>query len=204
MPHEPLPSPEIWHGGDFPLLCQWRRLERVVEIGVDRGEFAASFLHRNWNCSLYLGIDPYLPYHEMPWDRSADFQAACIRFERHALVAKLARASSADVAMHIRDVRETGASLLYGSEFDFIYLDGSHRAEDVLDDLNLWWPLLSDKGIIAGHDWSMKSGDHPGVQQAVTEFANLHDAQVYFTTNDDPQCWYFYKSGMPGPDWSRC
>ena len=195
---EVLQSPEIWHRADFPLLCEWRKLYRVVEVGVDRGSFANCFLSRCWNCQIYLGVDPYEEYGEMQWDRQADFLTAVDVFSKYP-VAKLIRKRSIDAALSLSLVTETS---YYNSKFDFVYIDGSHRYEDVKSDIEAWWPLVSDKGILAGHDWAMPSGDHAGVQRAVREFAEKYDLAVY-TTPDDPQSWYVYKSGIPGADWRR-
>jgi len=194
-----LPSNEIWHRGCFPLLCEWRRLYRVIEVGVHRGDFAECFLSRSYNCELYIGVDPYLPYHEMPWDRNGDYQTALGKLSRFSGKATLVRETSAAMAEKIHSVR--GAKV-YSDPFDFIYLDASHYKDDVADDLRIWWDHLSDKGILAGHDWSTENGDHEGVREAVTEFAEKHDLTVYFTP-DSPASWYIYKSGMPGPDWVR-
>lgn len=193
-----LPSSELWHRGDFPLLCEWRKLYRVVEVGVDRGEFAECFLTRCWNCLIYLAIDPYEKYGEMPWDREADFLTAVQRLGKFP-VAKLIRERSEDAALAISLITETR---FYGDKFDFVYIDGSHVKEDVARDIAAWWPLVSDRGILAGHDWDMPSGDHAGVQQAVREFAELNDLTVYYTP-DDPSSWYIYKCGIPGADWKR-
>ena len=194
---EVLPSHEIWHRCDFPLLCNWRRLYRIVEIGVDKGSFSSDFLSRCWNIEIYLGVDPYEPYHEMPWDRDDDRQAASGVFAPYPF-AKIVPLRSADAALSL----PLSESAYYSAKFDFVYIDGSHRYEDVVADIDAWWPLVSDKGILAGHDWSMPSGDHAGVQKAVREFAEKYDLTVY-TTPDDPSSWYVYKSGIPGTDWRR-
>lgn len=190
-------SPEVWHRGDFALICEWRRLYRVVEVGVDRGEFASCFLSRCWNCQIYIGVDPYEEYGEMQWSRQADFLTAVSVLAKYPR-AKLRQQRSTDAALSL----SLSESKLYSEKYDFVYIDGSHRYEDVKSDIEAWWPLVSSKGILAGHDWAMPSGDHAGVQKAVVEFAEKYDLTVY-TTPDDPQSWYVYKSGMPGPDWRR-
>lgn len=192
-------SQEIWHRDDFALLCEWRRLYRVVEVGVDKGVFADCFLKRSWNCDLYLGIDPYLSYSEMPWDREGDFLAASQVFNKYPR-AKLIRGDSVQVSDNIKAIND---AIYYSRLYDFIYIDASHHRDAVMSNLIDWWPLLSDIGIIAGHDWLTKSGDHIGVQEAVIEFAKQRELTVY-TTPDDPQSWYIYKHGIPGLNWRRC
>lgn len=37
--------------------------------------------------------------------------------------------------------------------FDFVYVDARHDYKGVLVDLQAWWPLIRDGGIMAGHDY---------------------------------------------------
>lgn len=188
-------SPEIWHRDDFALLCNWRKLWRAVEVGVDKGEFSQAFMSR-WQGHAYLGVDNYAPYHGMPWPRDADFQVAVVRYERYARIAKLVRAGSLEMA----EVLKTTDRELYGGHlFDFVYIDGCHLYESVAADLAAWRGLVSPDGIIAGHDYDP---GHPGVVRAVDEFAARFGLTVY-TTQDTPASWYAYVSGIPGPDWVR-
>jgi hypothetical protein len=82
---------------------------------------------------------------------------------------------------------------------DFVYLDADHDYESVQDGILRWWPLISGRGILAGHDFD---DTHPGVQRAVKEFAETSGLTVY-VTQEHPNSWYCYKSGIPGPKWQR-
>lgn len=192
-------STEVWHRDDFALLCEWRRLYRVVEVGVDRGDFAQCFLSRSWNCEIYLAVDAWQPYSEMPWDREADYLATVHKLDRFP-AAKIVRGNSSEIAARIQ---QDSDSKRYADQYGFIYIDASHHKNQVLLDMESWWANLADNGIMAGHDWSMSSGDHAGVQEAVIEFAERMRLTIYLTA-DDPSSWYFYGNGMPGPDWKRC
>jgi predicted O-methyltransferase YrrM len=55
---------------------------------------------------------------------------------------------------------------------DFVYIDASHRYEDVLNDINFYLPLVKKGGYIGGHDFSEK---FKGVQQAVREGFNIFE-----------------------------
>lgn len=185
----------IWDRNDFGMLCEWRMLYRVIEIGVDRADFAMAFLHRCYNCGIYLGIDTWAPYHEMSWSRDADFLLASMRMERFGSKAKLMRSDSATAA----NLLSTSESKFFNTPWDFIYIDASHRRDDVLRDIEAYWPMLSTRGILAGHDWSMSTGDHPGVAAAVCEFADRHKLTVHVTWKDDPQSWFLFKDGSVHP-----
>lgn len=177
-------------------MCNWRRLWRAAEVGVDRGEFALIFLDR-WQGSEFWAIDAYEPYPEMDFDRQADYLMAVTRLERHASRAKLIKLRSFQAA-----------TVFVPGSLDFVYIDGAHDYESVMTDLVSWWPNLSDQGILAGHDWDEKP-NHAGVKQAVTEFAQEHDLAIFLTSvqpyvQEECPSWYCYRSGIPGPDWRRC
>ncbi len=168
----------------------------MVEIGVDRAEYANHFL-LHWHGTHYWGVDDYRHYPEMEFDRQADYQIAIIRLERFARRAKLVKMRSVDASR-----------LFEPGSIDFVYIDGSHQYQDVLNDISAWWPILSDKGILAGHDFDDQE-IHAGVKEAVTQFARGIDQTVYLTSVegfDQETCpsWYIYRSGMPGSDWRRC
>lgn len=56
---------------------------------------------------------------------------------------------------------------------DLIYLDGSHEEEDVYDDLNAYWPLLTHGGTLFGDDYTWD-----GVRIAVERFAREQGCNV--------------------------
>ena len=73
-------------------------------------------------------------------------------------------------------------------------------------ELLAWFPVLSESGIIAGHDFD---DGHPGVKRAVKEFAREINQTVYLTAvegyrRESEPSWYVYRSGMPGASWRRC
>ena len=191
-----IPSPEIWHRDDFPLLCNWRKLWRVAEIGVDRGEFAQMFLDR-WIGEEYWGIDDYAPYSELNYPRDADYHMTCHRLARHGKRFKLIPQDSVTAAEHFP-----------AGSLDFVYIDAAHDYASVRADLRAWHPRLSPQGILAGHDFDDHQ-NHEDVRRAVLEFAAEIGQAVYITAVDgyireDCPSWYLYVSGMPGPGWRRC
>ena len=188
-------SHEIHHRDDFPLLCNWRCLfNNAVEVGVDRGEFSNCFLNR-WYGQTYYGVDSYRAHCDAPEAREGDFQSACIRYERHSRRAHLVRVRSIEAPLVLKETYMT-------TVFDFGYIDAEHDYLSVVQDIEIWWPLISKNGILAGHDYA--PGMHDGVVRAVDEFAERFGLTVYLTHEiEEPASWYVYKSGIPGPDWKR-
>jgi hypothetical protein len=179
-------SNEIDTRDDFDILCNWRKLFRAVEIGVDRAEFATRFLS-GWKGHNYLGVDPYLSYPEFPWNREADYLFAVARLERLNKNCKLIRETSETAAKLLRSY--TGGYFADLTHVDFIYLDGDHS--------ELWLPLISEIGILAGHDYD---DSHPEVMKAVDEC--LSDKFTIRVTKDSPASWYIYLNEVE-PSWNR-
>lgn len=63
------------------------------------------------------------------------------------------------------------AGRFLAKSLDRVFLDGSHDGPSVTEDLALWYPLLRDEGIFAGHDYDDK---HPALVAAVDTFAREH------------------------------
>jgi predicted O-methyltransferase YrrM len=60
------------------------------------------------------------------------------------------------------------AHILKDQSFDFIFVDGAHRYEWVMADLELYYPKLKPNAIMCGHDYD-DEGDHQ-VKSAVDNF----------------------------------
>ena len=106
MPYAIQPSPEIWHRDDLPILCNWRKLSRAVEVGVDRAEWASLFLDR-WQGPQWWGVDAYEPFPEQDFPREADYLTAVQRLARHAGRTKLIRLASVQAARLFKRARLT-------------------------------------------------------------------------------------------------
>jgi len=62
--------------------------------------------------------------------------------------------------------------------FDLIYVDGDHETDGVLLDLNLYYPLAGETGIVCGDDWLLTT-----VRAAVVQFAQENNLTVYGACN---------------------
>jgi len=63
---------------------------------------------------------------------------------------------------------------------DLIYIDGSHEYEDVKKDIDNYYNLLNNKGIIFGDDYY----NFVGVQKAVTEFCLKNKCEFSIQENN--------------------
>jgi len=71
-------------------------------------------------------------------------------------------------------------------DLDFVYIDGDHTKEGVVNNLMLYYPRVKPGGVIGGHDFD---ADHMGVCQGVFTFAFQKDIPVYGSLKD----WYMVK-----------
>jgi hypothetical protein len=129
---------EIDKREDFGHLLNERNLVyTAVEIGTHRGDFAKSLLD-TWKGRRLICVDPYTEYLTIDSDRESDYT--------------IARSVLGDKAEILRKTSEEAAQWMRerGYKASFVYIDGDHT--QVYKDLNLWWDLVHQFGIIAGHD----------------------------------------------------
>jgi len=75
----------------------------------------------------------------------------------------------------------------HGITADMIYIDASHEEKDVYEDLNQYWNILSENGVIFGDDYTWE-----GVRRAVNRFAAEKERQVQFVYDK----WILLKNTM--------
>lgn len=131
----------------------WRPEEprKILEIGSFEGRstiWIIENLMQSPRSELYC-CDPFTP--DPPEDRSIDFDAVERRFMRNVEIT-----GKADQVRVLKEPSYLALSRLidgHRSSFDFAYVDGSHRANDVLSDLVLSYHLLKDGGLLICDDY---------------------------------------------------
>ena len=169
-------------GSDDPVfgrLIAEVRPELIVEVGSWKG---ASAIHMSGLLKKYgidgnvLCVDTWLGSLEQ-WLNPTDTQNGrfeLFRVHGHPIglycqfMSNVKQSGFADVITPFPTTSHIAARWLAakGVKADLIYLDGSHEYEDVLQDLQDYWPLLSEKGVLFGDDYASE----PGVKKAVEEF----------------------------------
>ena len=51
--------------------------------------------------------------------------------------------------------------------FDFVYIDGDHRYEEVVHDIKYWLPTIKKPGYICGHDWTGRRSVYDAVKSII-------------------------------------
>jgi hypothetical protein len=81
-------------------------------------------------------------------------------------------------------VEALGGLIAQKKQFDFIYIDGSHIAKDVLTDACMSWPLLKDKGFMVFDDYMWRPPGFTLLQRpkiAVDTFINIFEDELIVT-----------------------
>ena len=138
----------------------WRDLVGA-EVGVASGENSKNILE-TLDVKLLYTIDPYLD----PDDNQ--------NIARKLLANK-------PVKWYIEKSVE-GAKKFPVNSLDFVYIDAAHDYANVKADVEAWYPLVKDGGVIGGHDFSLSS--HDGLIDAVIEFAKARELHLYVACPD--------------------
>jgi hypothetical protein len=162
------------------LLARLPAGAAVAEVGVWQGDFSEEILRSCRPTRLHL-IDPWAYTTEFGerWygglkaksqvDMDAIFTRVCDRF-----------AECEQVRIH-RCTSSSAAPLFPADYFDWVYVDGNHNYEFVLQDLQEFAAKIKPGGFLTGDDYLWESPDQPGdlpVQRAVEEFAAENQLQV--------------------------
>lgn len=145
----------------------------ILEIGSWAGASTVSWalaLRETGAVGTVTCVDPWAPYFDVESERARhylDMDSAA----RDGLVALLFEHNirSAGVAGMVRQLRGYSQNVLPelpGGQFDIVYIDGSHRFEDVCFDIREAKRLLRDDGVICGDDLEIEAGALPAGELA--------------------------------------
>lgn len=122
-----------------------------VEIGVYNGVSSAMFLQ---HCKFMYFIDPFEPCED-----SSDPTI----FADYGKFLRSIDGFSIDQYHIIKGKSHVVAPMV--PDVDFVFIDGNHKYDFVLDDIVDYWPKIRPGGFISGHDYN-----HEEVRKAVNDF----------------------------------
>jgi hypothetical protein len=152
------------------------------ELGVCRGHNLRYLLDLAKNVKLSYAIDPYTSYIDEPWGLIS--QEEVTGWKNTAIEVlkdcgdrvKFLEMTSIEATKHIPD-----------NSLDYIFIDGDHNFQPVLDDCRAYWTKVKPGGIFAGHDWILDN-----VKRAVGQFREEKQitSEIQFTKS---QVWFWHK-----------
>lgn len=119
-----------------------------VEVGVWRGDHAKQILDAFSMKKLHL-VDPYdanAEHPNMPQETYDENKVVAINLMNDNPKVKWHFKKSVDAAKKFKDC-----------SLDFVYIDGDHRTESVIADIEAWLPKIKKDGMLAGHDYNYES-----------------------------------------------
>jgi hypothetical protein len=146
-----------------------------AEIGVHHGDFSAAILEAVAPRLLHL-IDPWkheaAPEYSAAWYGGRASGAQAEMDERHdGVVARFAAEIARGQVIVHRSTSDVALAELADSSLDWVYIDGNHRYEFVVEDLELSLAKTRSGGLVTGDDYAEGGWWEGGVKRAVDELA---------------------------------
>lgn len=133
---------------------------RILEVGSYEGASTCYLVEKlgSLNNIEVHCVDTWLGglEHQQDGIAPADMVSVEQRFHRNVSIAKARAKNSVSLFVHKRSSANGLAGLISEGKsnyFDFIYIDGSHQAPDVLCDAVLGFQLLRENGVMAFDDY---------------------------------------------------
>jgi predicted O-methyltransferase YrrM len=142
---------ELWV--EFILSCG---VERMAEVGVYRGDFAAFMLQRCPSLTRYYMVDPWR--HLNDWNKPSNradaeleefYQEAKTKTDFAAAKRVILRGKTTEVVDQIAD-----------GELDFAYIDADHTLKGIAIDLIRVYPKVRAGGFLGGDDFTRSVWEH--------------------------------------------
>jgi predicted O-methyltransferase YrrM len=165
LPHYPK------RGGreDLMMLFHNCLFKQGVEVGTQRGDFASLICKTIPGLHLTC-VDPWAPYYAAGEEKQNAIYAEAIK-NLAGLNATIIRKPSLDAVVSFTD-----------KSLDFVYIDGDHLFDAVVQDLIQWAPKVKPGGVVALHDY------HPhqckGVMMAVDAYTHCHHIDPWYVTRE--------------------
>lgn len=172
---------------DLATLFAERGYTRGAEIGVCKGLYSEELCRRNPHLQELLCIDPWRAFNgNRPegWGRDQAFHDA----NYTEAVARLAPYSA---ARPIRADSLVAAQDVALGSLDFVYIDGNHRFDAVMQDLIVWGARVRPGGIVAGDDYYVWREHERGVVLAVDAYVAAHKIPEWFILSNRSKSWYW-------------
>ena len=167
------------------------------EVGVEKGKNAQDMFEYIPNLKLYA-VDPYKQHHKYGNEATTYLRIWNDRYLR--MVKRQAQKRLQDKnAVIIEKFSEDAARDIPDDSLDFVYIDGDHSYDFVMQDIILWSRKVRKGGIISGHDYfydKNKPGRQAKVTQAVNDYTRVHGIEFYITSEDK-----YVKKGDINPSW---
>jgi len=160
---------------DFPQLFNELDFKIGVEVGTRHGIYADILLSGSSNLKLFC-VDPYIVYNENIIKSQNDLDIieneARNRLSKYKNRVTIIKKTSMDA---VKDFKN--------NSIDFVYIDGNHEFQHVVNDIYEWQRRVKTGGIVAGHDFDRhKLPSLIHVKDVVTGYTDALNIKPWFIT----------------------
>jgi len=144
----------------------------IAEIGVAQGRTMRTVLRNCKNIEAYWAIDPWVISNEYYWNK---FDQSHI----NSMYLNTAKYYPWFPALRIMKMKSVEAAVIFKKadyQFDLVFIDSCHEEDCIQEDIEAWYPLVKEGGIICGHDYGNK--DAEGIQIVVSHYFTGSDYEV--------------------------
>jgi len=149
-----------------------------AEIGTQRGLFSKVLFEGIPNLSLTC-VDPWAEYYAASQQRQDAIYDLAVKNLQGLNVTFLRKPS-------LEGVKEFADETL-----DFVYIDGDHLFDAVVQDIIAWMPKIKLGGIMALHDYHTEVG--ADVMMAINAYTHCHDIRPWYVTREQLPSAYWVK-----------
>lgn len=172
-------------------ILQNNGYESGAEVGVAGGHMSEIILENNPQVTKYFAIDPWETYEENKRGGKQEQHDDNLKLTHE----KLDKYPS---VTYIRAYSTDAMCEFEKESLDFIFIDGNHDFDYVLEDVIGWTRKVRKGGIVAGHDFY--HFNNSGVIEAITAYCNFHKIGFNIIgenkkgkTDHHHPIWWFYK-----------
>jgi len=157
-----------------------------AEIGVAGGDFSKILCEQIPDLDLYC-VDPWMPYKDNRRGGGSTQQEN--NWEKaHRLLE----------GYHVTFIKDFSVNALKGfadGSLDFVFIDGNHDFDFVMEDIIGWSRKVRSGGIVSGHDYYQFHNS--GVIEAVNAYVDFHKIDLNLTLRNTGD----YKDDRPPSFW---
>jgi len=174
------------------LVDLFRELEFIkgAEIGTARAVYAEILCKGIPDLKLYC-VDPWLAYDEY------DERWAQEQIEMDRIFEEAKNKLSNYNCEIIKKTSMEASKDFKPNSLDFVFIDGNHDFEYVVNDIIAWMKIVKPGGIISGHDFTtdVVKGTHFQIPYAVRAYAQAYDIHPWFVLHHSGtvDCWMWVK-----------
>jgi len=162
--------------------------QSYVEIGLGHGTTMKYLMDNIKNKDfVFYGIDPFERYKGLHRRGLAHPESSFENNKKEVL-----GSLTDDRFVFCEEYSHDAADTFESESIDLVFIDGNHTFKYVKQDIEDWYPVVSQGGILAGHDYYPPGRTHHyrQVGKAVDQFCKKNDIKL-LTAPD--HVWYFYK-----------